>query len=78
VTGTLVVFIALLAAAIDDFGFGAAILAGNGAAILFAVRLMRRWEREQYLRLLREPRWRWRWRRAGGFFDPDDFYNEPK
>lgn len=74
------IFEVILALLFRDAALVGGITAGGGAALLAASRWIKRWEREQAVQVLREPRWRWSrqgrwgWGRGRGAMDPQDFY----
>src|ERR1035441_422220 len=74
------IFEVILAWLFRDAALVGGITAGGGAALLAASRWIERWEREQGVQVLREPRWRWSrqgrwgWGRGRGAMDPQDFY----
>jgi hypothetical protein len=74
------IFEVVLAFLFRDAALAGGITAGGGAALLAASRWIERWEREQVVQVLREPRWRWSrqgrwgWGRGRGVMNPQDFY----
>jgi hypothetical protein len=74
------IFEVILALLFRDAALVGGITAGGGVGLLAASRWIERWEREQGVQVLREPRWRWSrqerwgWGRGRGVMDPQDFY----